>query len=334
MNGLPNNASMNRVPQVPAMNGVGPNTAAALPNGQSSAAMAHLRGAGIPTSSRLANGVSLNASTSGPQNVPHAPMQPLMQMSQRVPSNMSNDMNRYHEAARQQADQQKYLIQQRLQQPQGNQQPGKSASPNMANMSSAPHNPSMYAPMQNGRAASPAVNGNYPSNAASASPRIGSSQPQPLSSGMVPIVNQMQNHVRNSNPGASPEQIKALTTEAMNSQYRLSQAQQAALQAVPANNIASMVGGSGINGIASSLPTQQAMMNGTAAGQLTSSQQYAALIRQQQQQQQQQQNQHNRTSGAGMGNMRPGSRGGTPQMHPGGTSQSPRPSSAQAVSGQ
>lgn len=283
----------------------------------------------MPAMSRMPNGMSATGGLTNAQGVPHAPMQPHMQMSQRLPSQMTNDMRRYEEAARQQAEQQRYLIQQRNQQPPSNPQPTKLTSPNMGNMNSIPHNPAMYAPMQNGRAGSPTINGTHPSNGSSASPRVGSSQPQPLSSGMVPLVNQMQNQVRNRNPGASPEQIKALTTEAMNSQYRLNPAQQAVLQAAPTNNVAAMVNNGNISAIGSS---QQAMTNGPGAGQLSTSQQYAAMVRHQQQQQQQ--NHQNRNVSTGMGGMRPGSSGGTPNMHGGGPSQSPRPSSAQAVSGQ
>ena len=328
MSGVPSNAVGNRAPLPPAMNGASPNMNSALPSGQSSN---HIRGGGVPPISRMSNGTSVTGGLASSQSVPHAPMQPHMQVPQRVPSQMTNDMRRYEEAARQQAEQQRYLIQQRHQQPPSNPQSGNLSSPNMSNMSSVPHNPAMYAPMQNGRAGSPAVNGTYPTNGSSASPRIGSSQPQPLSSGMVPLVNQMQNQVRNKNPGASPEQIKALTTEAMNTQYRLNHAQQAVLQAAPATNVAAMVNNSNLSGIGSSQQSQQLMTNGAGAGQLSTSQQYAALI---QQQQQQQQSQQNRNAGAGMGGVRPGSQGGTPQMHPGGANQSPRPSPAQAVSGQ
>lgn len=285
----------------------------------------------MPPGSRIPNGIPVTGGLASSQSVPHAPMQPHMQMSQRVPSQMANDMRRYEEAARQQAEQQRYLIQQRHQQAPSNPQSGKLASPNMGNMNSAPHNPAMYAPMQNGRAGSPVVNGTYPTSGPSASPRIGSSQPQPLSSGMVPLVNQMQNQVRNKNPGASPEQIKALTTEAMNTQYRLNHSQQVVLQAAPASNFTATANNSSVNGIGSSQQTQQSMTNGVGGGQYSTSQQYAALIRQQQQQQQSQQN---RNASAGMGGMRPGSRAGTPQIHPGGASQSPKPSSAQAVGGQ
>ena len=326
---------MSRGPNYPpTANGSSPNVTSAMPNNHASAGPAsQMRSA--PSIARLPNGTQLPSSLpSNSQGVPHAPMQPQMQMQPRVPAPMMSDNARiFQEANRLQEQQRRYLAAQtQHQHPQSNGQVGSSTSPpnmtqiNTLNQNNAAlqTNASIYGGLQ-GRSGSPPVNG-APTGSGS-SPRMGNpSQPQPLSSGMVPVINQMQNQIKARNPQASPEQVKAMTTESLH-QYRMNQA---AMQAAAGNpNATGMPNHSGLNGLPSQTQ-QQAMMNGINGSPMMNSAraQYAAMVHSQQAQQ-------SRVSGGGMGAPRPASRSATPQTHPGhAPSQSPRPSQAQMAGGQ
>ena len=319
----------------PAANGSSPNVTSGLPNGHGQATpMSQMRPA--PPIARLSNGTQVPSSLpKNSQSVPHAPMQPQMQMQQRMPAQMMTDNARiYQEATRLQEQQRRYLAAQtQHQHPQSNGQAGSSASPpNVShlnalsqNNASLQSNASIYGGLQ-GRSGSPSVNGPSATAGSSSSPRMTNpSQPQPLSSGMVPVINQMQNQIKVRNPQASPEQVKAMTTESLH-QYR-----QAAMQAAAGNpsSTGSIPSHNGLNGLPSQ-PQQQAVMNGMNGSPMMNSARahYAAMVHSQQAQQ-------SRGSGSGMNAPRPASRSATPQTHPGhAPSQSPRPSQAQMAGGQ
>ncbi|KAL8700775.1 MAG: hypothetical protein Q9224_000809 [Gallowayella concinna] len=296
------------------------------------------RASAIP---RPSNGVQSNgAFPMNQQGIPHAPMQPAnMPGPARLPPPMGSDSMRiYQEANRVQAEQQRFLQQQRQQQhPQIN----GPISPNANNANLIPSNGSSAQTTFPGRSASPSMNGAPPAIGSSSSPRMTNpSQPQALSSGSVPTINQVISQIRARNPNATQEQISQLATNQLKqitSHSHAHAAMQAAAGAggsISANvmNGATM-NSNGIGNLAA--PSQQqpatAIMNGNP---LVSTQQYAHMIRNQQQHQQ------NRSSGTPFSGQRPSSRSATPQIHRtpstqgGHPSPSPVPSQAQLVGGQ
>lgn len=322
-----------------AANGTSPLPNPPLPNGQ-------LPGGSVnqprpPAIPRLVNGATSNGILpTNPQGIPHAPMQPHMQMQPRMPPQMGSDnMRVYQEATRVQQEQQRYLQQQRQQHHPQATQVGSSASPNMGNPSlMAPSNSAVLASLQGGRSGSP--NGvPPPPSGSSSSPRMtnSSTQPQPLSSGMVPAVNQISNHMKARHPQASPEQITKMTTEHLN-QYRMSHVHAAMQAAAGASNASAAAANANI-ALSGASPAplqqqQQALMNGNSP--MLNPQQYAQMMRSQQS------NQQNRNGGGpGVMGANAGSRSATPQNNRsgstqggGGPSQSPRPSQAQMAAGQ
>lgn len=293
-------------------NGSSPNMAAANSHGQ-------LRGSGgdssrpIPQIPRLMNGQTNGVLPTNSHNIPHAPMQPNMQvqMQQRAPPMAPDRM--IHEASRLR-EQQAYVRQQ--QQQQHAQSNGLSGSPPLQhpNMLSQ-NNSAMLASLQ-GRS-SPSINGAPPPLGSSSSPRI--TQPQALSSGMTPAVNQISSQFKARHPQASPEQITRMTTDQL---YKMSnEARQQAMQAAASNsNAAAVVANANMSlQVSSSMQQQAAMMTNGGGGPMFNvgnSQQYAQLMRQQQQTQQR---------GAGAGGQ--GSRAATPMVQRTGSAQGvPRPS--------
>ena len=302
------------VPGVP--NGSSPNMAAANSHGQ-------MRGSGadasrpVPQIPRHMNGQTNGVLPTNSHSVPHAPMQPNMQaqMQQRVPPMAPDRM--IHEASRLR-EQQAYVRQQQQQQ---NVQPnGVSGSPplqhpNMLSQS----NSAMLASLQ-GRS-SPSINGVPPPLGSSSSPRM--TQPQALSSGMTPAVNQISSQFKARHPQASPEQITRMTTDQL---YKMSnEARQHAMQAAAGNSNAAAVAVNANMGlqVPSSLQQQATMMTNGGGGSMFSignPQQYAQLMRQQQQSQQ-------RGAGGGGQAMNNGSRSATPMVQRTGSAQGgPRPS--------
>lgn len=178
-------------------------------------------------------------------------------------------------------------IQQQLQQrrPQSN---GSASSPHMQNPNLlSPNNPALLASMQ-GRS-SPSINGVPPPVGSSSSPRM--TQPQALSSGMTPAVNQISSQFKARHPQASPEQITRMTTDQL---YKMSNEarQQAAMQAAAGNSNSIAVANNANLGlqVPNTMQQQQQaaiMANGGGAMfNVGNSQQYAQLMRQQQQSQQ------------------------------------------------
>lgn len=303
-NGMQPTRNSGPVPGVP--NGSSPNMAVANSHGQ-------IRGSGadssrsVPQIPRLMSGQTNGVLPTNSHSVPHAPMQPNMQvqMQQRVPAMAPDRM--IHEASRLR-EQQAYVRQQ--QQQQHAQPNGLSGSPPLPhpNMLSQ-NNSAMLASLQ-GRS-SPSLNGAPPPLGSSSSPRM--TQPQALSSGLTPAVNQISSQFKARHPQASPEQITRMTTDQL---YKMSnEARQQAMQAAAGNSNAAAVAVNANMGlqVPSSMQQQATMMPNGGGGPMfnvgNSQQQYAQLMRQQQQSQQ-------RGAGTGGQGMNTGSRTGSAQGVP------------------
>ncbi|KAL8634128.1 hypothetical protein Q9189_000047 [Teloschistes chrysophthalmus] len=293
-----------------------------------------------PQMPRPSNGIHGTAPfPANQQAIPHAPMQPAAHMpgAPRVAPQMASDSMRvYQEATRVQAEQQRFLQQQRQQQQQ-HPQPNGQSSPNINNSSFMPPNGSSTHHTVQGRPVSPSINGVPASNGSSASPRMNNpSQAQALSSGMMPTINHIQNHLRTRNPNASQEQINQMATDRLK-QYQASHSLthshvHAAMQAAAGGNAVSNAASS--NGLSSLQPPSQqqpptAIMNGTSA---LNMQQYNQNLRNHQQ------HQRNRSSGTPFSGQRPPSQGSqihrTPSAQGGHPSPSPVPSQVQVASAQ
>lgn len=270
-----------------------------------------------PQIPRLMNGQNNGILPTNSHSVPHAPMQPNMQvqMQQRAPP-MAPDRI-IHEASRLR-EQQVYLRQQ--QQQQHAQSNGVSGSPSLQHPNMIPQtNAAMLASLQ-GRS-SPSINGAPPPLGSSSSPRV--TQPQALSSGMTPAVNQISSQFKARHPQASPEQITRMTTEQL---YKMSnEARQQAMQAAAGNSNAAAVATNANMGlqVPSSMQQQATMMAIGGGGSMFNmgnpQQQYAQHMRQHQSQQ--------RGAGTGGQGMNNGSRSATPMVQRTGSAQGgPRPS--------
>lgn len=330
-------------------NGSSPSINSSLPNGQIQAGPVNQTRPIPPLPRQVNSSQSGGALSTNLQGIPHAPVQGhLPPLPQRYPPQMGSDnmrvdnMRVYHEANRLQAEQQqqRYLQQQQQRQqqhPQPNGQPGNSASPNMGHLNPLSQNSSgMLAGLQ-GRSGSPTINGVSAPTGSSSSPQmINPTQPQRLSSGVVPAVSHIQNTLKNRNPQASPEQISKMTTETLN-EYRVNHptavavsAAAAAMQAAAGPNMSAISSNTNHSILSPSLQQQQqqqAMLSSI------NPQQYAQLMRTHQSQQSR--------SSSSMNGARTASRSATPQTHRSGSaqggappSQSPRPSHAQMAGGQ
>lgn len=326
-------------------NGSSPSTNSPLPNGQiHSNPPNQVRP--IPPMSGAVNGSQSNGThASSLQGVPHAPMQGhLPPMHRRAPPQMAPDSMRIYQEANRVQEQQRYLHQRHQQQHlPPNSQPGNSASPNMGHPNLIPpNNPAMLTSMQ-GRSGSPSMNGVAAPAGSSSSPQMTThSQPQRLSSGVVPTINHIQNSLKNRNPQASPEMIDRMTTETLDHHYRVTQSSvtaAAAMQAAAGPNLSTLQNNMNINLLSPPLQQQQQqqqspILNGLSNTSVLSREHYAQLLRSQQSQQ------IRATTMNGV------SRSATPQTHPqshhrsgsnqGGPppSRSPRPSQAQMAGGQ
>ena len=272
----------------------------------------------------------------GMKGIPQAQMQAHMQGQQRIPPQMgSENMRVYIEANRVQAEQQRYLQQQQQQQrqqhhPQANGQGCSSSSSSLGGMNHmAQNNAAVLANLQaTGGMGSPSISGVQNPAGSSASPRM--TQPQPLSSGLVPAINTISNQIKANNPQATAEQVTKMATERLNA-YRMNQVQAAAaMQAAAGGNVTAGTNNPHLN---LQLPQQQqqGMMNGANGNPMQNAQTYAQLMRSQQLSQQ------SRSGGnlaGGVNGGRPPSRSATPQTHrsgsvQAGSGQSPRPPQAQ-----
>lgn len=170
------------------------------------------------------------------------------------------------DVARVQAQQQVYQQQMRQQgHPQTN---GHAGTPNMQNamLASVP-----------GRS-SPSINGVPPPQGSSSSPRM--TQPQSLSSGMTPAVNQISSQFKARHPQASQEQITRMTTEQL---YKMStEARHQAMAAAAGSANMNAVASNSNIGLPIPSPLQQAAMLPNGGGNAMNPQNYAQMMRTQQ----------------------------------------------------
>lgn len=315
-------------------NGNGPTNL--LPNGQVQHGISNQ--SRPPQMPRSSSGIHSNGPfAANQQGIPHAPMQPAhMPGLARLPPQMGSDnMRVFQEVTRVQAEQQRFLQQQRQQQQQQHPQLNGQTSPNLGSSNFMPPNGSSSHNTFQRRSGSPSVNGAPTPNGSSSSPRMTNpSQPQALSSGMMPTINQIMSQLRARNPNATQEQISQMATDRLKQYHVTHSHAHAAMQAAAGSNAnTNAMNGNAISNLQA--PSQQqpptAIMN---ANPLTTTQQYAQMIRNQQQHQQ------NRNSGTPYSGQQPSSRGATPQIHrtpsAQGSHPSPSlvPSQAQAAGGQ
>lgn len=290
-------------------NGNGP--ASLLPNGQIQQNIASQPR--LPQMSRPSNGVQTNGMfPTNQQGIPHAPMQPAPMLGPaRLPPQMASDNQRvFQEVSRVQAEQQRFLQQQqqRQQQQQHHTQMNGQTSPNLSNSNFLPPNGSSSHATFQRQSGSPSANGAPTPNGSSSSPRLTNpSQPQALSSGMMPTINQIMSQLRVRNPNATHEQISQMATDRLKQYHSHAHA---AMQAAAGNSVNAAMNGHPIGNLTGSSQQQPAaaaaMMN---ANPLTTTQQYTQMIRNQQQHQQ------NRSSSTPHSGQQPSSRGATPQIH-------------------
>ena len=301
------------------------------------AAATQLRGGGGPAGQQMQrpmNGQANGVLPTNGQGVPPAPMQPhmQMQMGQRLPPQMGQNM--LYAATQVQAEQQAQL--QRQRQLQHSQMPGQASSPNMQNLNPLAQSTSNMLGSMDGRS-SPAINGaQQQPQGNSGSPIM--TQPQSLSSGLTPAVNQIHSQIKLRNPQASPEQIRSATTEQL---YRMSQQHAAhqAMQLATGNTNATAAAANGnMSGMGTPSPMQQQAMMVNAGSPMLNPQQYAQLMMEQQRKQQ---SQRSGSVGSSAQAVNGGSKGATPMNQtsgnaPGvrGLSQSPRQGQVGVVGGQ
>ncbi|KAL9614784.1 MAG: hypothetical protein Q9167_000775 [Letrouitia subvulpina] len=308
-----------RVPIPVTANGLGPTNHSLAPNPSG----AGLGNQANPVAvSRQPHNVQANGSiSSNHQGVPHAPMQAAhMHAPPRIPPPMGSDnMRIYQEVSRVQAEQQRYLQQQRQQ---IHSQANGHNSPSIGSMTLGPQTNSTNLSNLQGRSSSPSINGTSALSGSSSSPQMTNlAQPQALSSGMMPAVNQIASQIKARNPQASPEQISQMTTDRLN-QYRLAhghvQAHAAAMQAAAGGSTSTVS-----NNL--QVPSQPSHPAAIANGSQMSQQHYAQMMRSQQSSQQ------NR-NGTSINGQRPASRSVTPQIHRTPSAQGHQPSASPRLS--
>ncbi|KAJ5320252.1 hypothetical protein N7508_000535 [Penicillium antarcticum] len=177
--------------------------------------------AGAQSNGQMPNGMAMKMM---PNQIQGPGVRPGMAM-QTSPDNtrVIREANRLQEQQR--------LLQSR-QQPQGqqfhNQQFPSQGSPNLNMSNGTPNNPAMMAMQAQGGMQSPSFHAGTPQGVSTPSPRMG--QPNPLSSGVVPQISNIQSQIQRSNPNMPPEQITKLATDRLN-QYQQSQQQRLSQQA-------------------------------------------------------------------------------------------------------
>lgn len=182
------------------------------------------------------NGMALKMmSQSGTQQTPGA--RPAMAM-QTSPENarVIREANRLQEQQRLLQSRQQQHHQGQPQQQFHNQQqfgPQGSHSPglNMPNVNGGPNNSGMVAALQAGSGMqSPSFHNTQ--GVSTPSPRMG--QPNPLSSGVVPTISNIQSQIQRSNPNMTTEQVNKLATERLH-QYQQQRMSQMAMNAAAGN---------------------------------------------------------------------------------------------------
>ena len=273
----------------------------------------------VSNGSPAASNTSLANRIAGVAAVPQAQMQSYMQGQQRLSQNGQDHARVISEASR--LSEQQRFMQQRQYQSQIGGPNGTSPSALASNMSiPVQPNAAILAGLQSGVSGkiSPAATNGTGQASSSSSPSLANAvQAQQLSSGMVPLLNQITSQLKAMHPQASNEQIKAMATANLHQHLHLrSQNQQAS------NNIA-------MNGNVQLSPQQQTALAYSANA--LNPQLYSQFLRSQQFSQ-------SRNSGnvGDTGGPRPDSRGASSQNKndslPSASSQSPRPPQAQMAS--
>lgn len=214
--------------------------------------------------------------------VPQGGMQQQVNGRVGVPNQTSPDNARVIREANRVQEQQR-LLQSRQQQhqfqgPQYNQQ-GSHNSPNMNNVNPNPNNPAMLSAMQgnNGMGSPSYQNPSLAQNVSSASPRMG--QPNPLSSGVVPTISNLQSSIQRNNPNMTSEQVNKLATERLH-QYQQQRMSQVAMNAA-AGNIGAVSGNYQVPPDVNMQhpPSQTGMSNGSPPVQNSQIQGYSPMMR-------------------------------------------------------
>lgn len=290
----------------------------------------HMQGmpAGAPVNGQMAP----NAMTM--KMMPQAQMQQAGGARPGMPMQTSPDNTRVIREANRLQEQQRILQsrQQQQQQHPHQQQFGSqgshSSNVNMANVNGGPNNAAMMAAFQGqGGMQSPSFHGGTPQGVSTPSPRMG--QPNPLSSGVVPTISNIQSQIQRSNPNLTQEQVNKLATERLN-QYQQQRSQQAAMNAAAG----------GMNAVQANYQMphdgsfQTGISNGGPAMQIPQNQGFSPMMRVPQPAQQ---SRVGVTSSPAMNGAQQASRSVTPQTQRSGSvqqgsSKSPHPQAAQLAS--
>ena len=203
-----------------------------------------------------------------------------------MPTNSPESLRVLYEANRVQAEQQRFLAQQRQQAQMAQQgmqnQSGPHSSPSMAmaSMNGTPNNAAMIAALQaTGGMPSPSMQNGVPNSGSPPRPNPA----QPLSSGMVPAINQLYSTIQARNPELPMEEVQRLATHQLNKfQQQQQQMQQRSMNQAALNAAA----GAANAGAHAANAGYNLNASGQAQAQMTSEgmQAYNNLIRQQQQQ--------------------------------------------------
>lgn len=338
-NGAPQNSAN------PGMSGGTPN---GMPNGMPPgvgvnqarpASMQGVTGGPAVNGPMPANGMAMKMMPqSGMQQAPGA--RPGMPM-QASPDNarVIREANRLQEQQRMlQSRQQQQVQPQQAQQAFHNQQQfgaqgSHSPNLNMANVNGAANNPGMVAALQaGGGMQSPSFHNAQ--GVSTPSPRMG--QPNPLSSGVVPTISNIQSQIQRNNPSMTPEQVNKLATDRLH-QYQQQRMSQVAMNAAAGNIGAMQNNFQGPHDGNFQQPSQHGMNGGV---QMHQTQGYSPMMRVSQNGQQNRVGAGN--SPAMNGAVPQQSRSSTPQTQRGGNAQagpkggsnkSPHPPQAQIASG-
>lgn len=218
--------------------------------------------------------------------VPQAGMQQPMNGRVGMPAQTSPDNARVIREANRVQEQQR-LLQSRQQQHQfpgqSYSQQGPHTSPNMTNvnLNGNPNNPAMISALQgtNGMGSPSYQAPSLAQNVSSASPRMG--QPNPLSSGVVPTISNLQSSIQRNNPNMTSEQVNKLATERLH-QYQQQRMSQVAMNAA-AGNIGAVSGNNyqvphDVNNMQQT-PSQGTMPNGSPPVQNSQIQGYSPMMR-------------------------------------------------------
>ncbi|KAJ5569848.1 uncharacterized protein N7459_009278 [Penicillium hispanicum] len=260
-----------------------------------------------------------------------AGMRPQGMPMQASPDNarVIREANRLQEQQRLLQSRQQQQVPQQPGQPQQAQQqfpnqqfaPQGSHSPNlnMPNVNGAPNNAAMMAALHaQGGMQSPSFHGGTAQGVSTPSPRM--SQPNPLSSGVVPTISTFQSQIQRANPNLPAEQVNKLATDRLNQYQQQRMSQQAAMNAA-AGGMSNVQANYQVPHDGNfQTPPQPGIPNGNPAMQVPQNQGFSPMMRVPQT------NQQNRVAPTSS----PAMNGAAPQQSRSATPQTQRSGSAQA----